>query len=190
MTGRMVRSKGFDTFVSAAVQLHSRQPGKWQFVLLGSGPELPRIESMAAGLVREGILTVADGGLDVMPLVADCDIGVLMTRPDLHREGCSNSIMEYMLAGLPVVCTDSGANRELVTEGLTGLLIDPRSDNLMEALELLARDDETRVGMGAHGRKHILSRYSVEMMATRTAALYDSEIGALSRSADRRHAVP
>ena len=55
---------------------------------------------------------------DPLPLIRHCDIGVLTSE----SEGLSNSIMEYMACGLPVVCTDVGGNPELVRHGENGYL--------------------------------------------------------------------
>ena len=93
-----------------------------------------------------------DMGLEVMPAVASADVGVLLTPPGRHAEGCSNSIMEYMALGLPVVCTDNGGNREIVDDHVTGLVIPPSDvDALVDALRVLSVDPRLRAQFGAAG---------------------------------------
>ncbi len=94
-------------------------------------------------------MTFIDPGLEVLPLVRTADIGVLMSNEDLHREGCSNAIMEYMSCALPVVCSAGGGNPELVLEGETGYLVSSGdSAALADALALHRRSSRDRAPPG------------------------------------------
>ncbi len=116
MAARMHPAKDWRLFFEAARALAREEPG-WRFVAVGDGPERATLLAEAADLVDAGVMEFPEGGLEVLPLIAAADIGVLVTDPRYHAEGCSNSIMEYMACGLPVVCTDSGGNPELVPTG-------------------------------------------------------------------------
>ena len=79
----------------------------------------------------------------------------------LAREGLSNSIMEYMALGLPVVCGDGGGNRELVEDGVTGFIAPAgRPGGSGRAPGVLARSPEARRAMGAAGRDRISRDFS------------------------------
>ena len=106
------------------------------------------------------------------------DVGVLMTNPRLANEGLSNSIMEYMAVGLPVVCGDGGGNPELVRDGVTGLIVPPGdADALADRLVRLRSDPALRAAMGDVGRARILSDFSVERMVRGMLRVYAEALG-------------
>ena len=92
----MVAHKDFSCLIAAARRLDCEHPGHWRFLLLGDGPERPRLVAEAGELQARGVVEFIDPGLEVLPLVARRDFGVLMSNEAQHREGCSNAIMEYM----------------------------------------------------------------------------------------------
>ena len=96
-------------------------------MLVGDGADRARLMAAAPTSSRPGRSCSPRPGLEVLSLVRAADVGVLMTNPALAREGLSNSIMEYMALGLPVVCGDGGGNPELVRDGITGFIV-PQGD--------------------------------------------------------------
>ena len=173
MTGRMVAHKDFSALIAAARRLDHERPGGWRFLLLGDGPEQARLVADAGDLERRGIVRFVDPGLEVLPLVRTADIGVLMSREDLHREGCSNAIMEYMSCALPVVCSSSGGNPELVLAGQTGLLVSSGDvAALADALTFIVDRPETARAMGDAGRRRILDDFSVSRLLRATEQVY------------------
>ncbi len=173
MTGRMSWEKDFDTFLAAARRLAAEDPNGWRFLAIGDGPDRARLERAAADLVASGIVAFAQPGIEVLALVQSADIGVLMSHPR-HAEGCSNSIMEYMACGLPVVCSDSGGNRELVLDGVTGCIIasgDARA--LVDRLRQWRADPATAGRQGASGKARILQEFSLQRMVHDTLSVYD-----------------
>lgn len=176
MTGRMVPVKHYDVVIAAARALGERAAG-WRFVLVGEGEDRARLQREARDLVEAGTVVFPEPGLEVLELVRDADVGVLMTDPALAFEGLSNSIMEYMALGLPVVCGDGGGNPELVEHGTTGFIIPPGdAAALADRLAYLQGDDGVRRRMGAAGRERILREFSVETMVARMIAVYEEAI--------------
>lgn len=97
------------------------------------------------------------------------DISVLPTL----GEGFSNTVMESMISGLPVVTTDVGGNPEAVEDGITGFLVPPMNpEALGEKIALLLDDENLRKEMGRRGRERILNDFSVEKMVRKTEELY------------------
>ena len=184
MTGRMRPVKDFDLIIAAARRL-SRHGEDWRFLLVGDGPERPRLIHDAADLVDAGVVVFPSPGLEILDLVRQADVGVLMTNPALAREGLSNSIMEYMALGLPVVCGNGGGNPELVQDGVTGLIIPPADvDALVNSLTLLRREPAVRASMGKLGRERIGREFSVEAMVNAMLSVYE-EAAARVRPAAR-----
>ena len=85
----------------------------------------------------------------------------------------SNTILESMASGLPVVATHVGGADEMVVDGETGILV-PASDaaRLADALERLVRDEQLRRAMGKAGRKRAHSEFSLERMIRNYETFY------------------
>jgi glycosyltransferase involved in cell wall biosynthesis len=96
-----------------------------------------------------------------------------MTNPAHGAEGVSNAIMEYMACGLPVVCSESGGNRELVLDPQTGFVIPPADPGAHASRLVYLRDDSAAARkMGMAGRERLCSAFSVESMVGETLKVY------------------
>jgi glycosyltransferase involved in cell wall biosynthesis len=178
MAARMVRDKDWRLFLAAARAL-SRDVRGWEFVAVGVGSERDALMAEADDLIGAGVVRFPAGGPEVLPIVAAADIGVLLTDARTAAEGCSNSIMEYMACSLPVICTDSGGNRELVEDEVTGLLVPPGDvDALVSALRALGRDATRAREMGREARRRIETCFTIDAMVSGFVASYESALGA------------
>jgi glycosyltransferase involved in cell wall biosynthesis len=107
---------------------------------------------------------------DVAQLLAAADVFCLPS----HFEGLPMSIIEAMLAGLPVIATDIRGPREQVVDGRTGLLVPPASvAPLAAALTRLGDDPALRAAMGAAGRARALDLFDEAKVLARTVALLE-----------------
>lgn len=89
------------------------------------------------------------------------DICVLST----FTEGISNSILEYMSLGKPVIATDGGGTNEIIEDQKTGYLIKPSDPaELAEKIELLLNDMELRNKMGQAGKYRVENNFSIDKM--------------------------
>lgn len=172
MVGRMVKEKDFISFIDAARRL-SKESGSWRFLVIGAGPERSKLIDYAKDLIEIKILDFPEADLEVIPLISTADVGVLMTTPLIHYEGCSNSIMEYMSLKLPVICTLGGGNQEIVIDGQTGFVIPPgNSETLTNRLIYLNENRALAQKMGNAGYKRFLQLFSVERMVDETVKYY------------------
>jgi glycosyltransferase involved in cell wall biosynthesis len=170
MAARMVREKDYICLIKAAQILINQDPS-WHFYLVGDGPDYPKLLKLSKDMVIRGNMKIIQGCNNVIPLVKQAKIGVLMSN---REEGCSNSIMEYMACGLPVICSDGGGNRELVINGVTGYCIPPNDYKVLsEKLLILRNDSNLSQDMGLAGKNRIFSYYSVENMVNGTINLYN-----------------
>jgi len=140
-----------------------------RLLMAGSGPLLRAAETM---LADEGMSAAA-----WLPGSRD-DVPVLLGRMDLfalgsRREGISNTVLEAMASGLPVVASDTGGNREVVLPGETGALVPPEdSAALAEAIALYVGDPQLRAQHGAAGRRRVVQEYSLARMVDAYGSVY------------------
>jgi glycosyltransferase involved in cell wall biosynthesis len=175
MTARMHRHKDYRCLLDAARILSSQDPSAWRFLAVGSGDERPALLSDYRDLIESGVAEFPEAGNEVLGLVREAHIGVLLTDPAFAVEGLSNSIMEYMACGLPVVCTASGGNLEVVLEGETGLFVPPGDAGAVaKHLQFLRDSPEAARRMGQAGRERIATEFTVEALVKGTVATYDS----------------
>jgi glycosyltransferase involved in cell wall biosynthesis len=146
-------------------------PAGWHLVLVGDG-------SMRAGLAAfvdaEGLassVTLVGYQANIEAWMAATDIYVLAS----HHEGLSNTMLEAMASGLPVVSTRVSATVEILEETGAGLVVEiGQMHRLAEGLIDLAADPALRLRMGEAGRAVIESRYSTVGVAEQHERLYHS----------------
>jgi len=178
MIGRMVPAKDFHVVVAAA-RLLQREQRPYRFLLVGHGPQRDELIAEAGSLVADGVVTFPAPGIEVLDYVRQAQVGVLMTDPRWHQEGCSNAIMEYMACGLPVVCSDGGGNREVVVDGETGFVIAPTDPQALAQRIAYLRDHEAeRRAMGAAGRQRIVEAFSLQRMVDGFVGIYKEALSA------------
>jgi len=167
--GRLVAIKSHGTLLKAAAILADR--GVEVCVLIaGDGPELASLQSEAGALPQLSGRVQFLGALQNVPEFLNAiDVFVL---PSIS-EGMSNTLLEAMSTGLPVVATRVGGNSELVEEGHSGFLFTARDvAKLATLLEGLANDPEGRDKMGASARQRVLERFRLDQMITGYRSLY------------------
>ena len=144
--------------------------------MVGGGSQLPEVRAF---LAERKLLDIAwlPGNRDDAPgLLKWFDIFVL---PSL-AEGISNTILEAMASGLPVIATDVGGNGELVAEGCSGVLV-PRDEpsTLAEAIAGYVANPFLRRQHAAEGRLRAEREFSLGIMVQKYASLYEQLAGAL-----------
>jgi sugar transferase (PEP-CTERM/EpsH1 system associated) len=174
--GRLEPVKDQLTLVKAFVKLVRLDPAgpRLRLVLVGEGSLRAPIEALLeeTGLTRQ--VWLAGDRDDVPALMAAMDLFVL---PSL-AEGISNTILEAMACGLPVVATRVGGNAELVQEGRTGVLVERDDPAAMAtALAGYVHDSGLRRDHGAAARQRIEAHFSLDGMVARYTDLYDELTG-------------
>lgn len=151
--------KGVDTFVAAAGLVAESAP-HCRFLLVGDGPERSRIEREIATLGVTDRFLLVGSQKEVAPFLLAMDIAVLSSR----SEGFSNSLLEYMAAGLPSVASDVGGNGEALGE--CGLIVPPdHPDLLAQAIVRLATDPGLRARLAEAARTRAADVFSRRVAA-------------------------
>jgi sugar transferase (PEP-CTERM/EpsH1 system associated) len=138
-------------------------------VIVGDGPCRAELSALAAELGLGAWIRFLGERADVPLLLKGMDLFVL---PSI-AEGISNTILEAMATGLPVVATRTGGNLELVEDAVTGMLVpvdDPQA--LAGALAAYLSDPELRALHGRAGRQRAMDEFSLERMVGRYRDLY------------------
>jgi sugar transferase (PEP-CTERM/EpsH1 system associated) len=145
-----------------------------RLMIIGDGP--CRAECMAM-LTRAGAAHRAwlpGERTDTAQLLRAMDLFVLPSLADVS----TNAILEAMATGLPVVATAVGGNSELVHPGFTGILVPPKSPDLMaSAIADYCRIPEMGARHGARARSQVIAHHSLPAMARSYLAVYDSLSG-------------
>jgi len=102
-------------------------------------------------------------------LLNQAHIGLLISE----SEGLSNTVMEYMQAGLPVVATDVGGNPELITNEFNGLLINKGDvQKLANAIRTLGDSEALRLEYGVNAQQKIQQQFSIAAMISHHEKIY------------------
>lgn len=146
--GRMTREKGVGDLLAAAKLLNERGVD-YELTLVGSGPELPAMQTLASSLgldERVRFLGFVPQGDILRGLYERADLFVFPS----HTEALPLVLLEAMAAGLPIVTTAVGGIPDLVQDRVNGLLVPPSSPvAIASAVATLVRDAAVRAEMGA-----------------------------------------
>ena len=171
--GRMQTVKDQPTLARAFIRALEIEPTlkqRLRLVLIGDGPLRADCQQLlnAAGVAE--LAWLPGERSDIPELMRSLDCFVL---PSL-AEGISNTILEAMASGLPVIATRVGGNADLVTAGTTGTIV-PSADPEAMAQEIvkLANQPDTARNMGRAGRSAIEQKFSMEAMVAAYQGAYD-----------------
>ena len=158
--GRLVPVKDQAGLIEALARLNERGV-RARALIAGDGPLRGELEALAAVRGVGQSVTFLGARSDVERVLAALDIFVLSSV----SEGLSNTILEAMASGVPVVATRVGGAEESVEEGRTGMLVPASSPgDLADALAGLAHDHALRAQFGAAGRLKAEREFSLEAM--------------------------
>jgi glycosyltransferase involved in cell wall biosynthesis len=170
--GRLTEQKDHATALRAFAVVRKRRPDVC-LAILGGGPLAGETRQLARTLgVEEAVFL--PGRVELADWL---DAATVFVHPS-RWEGFGMVLLEAMLAGLPIAATRASAIPEVVSDGVTGLLVAPGDwRGLAAALDELVGDRERAVALGTAGRERARRRFSVERMTARTLALYDDVLG-------------
>lgn len=166
--GRLVDQKGCEYMLRAAPRVLASVPAA-RFVIVGDGPERPKLEALARELNIPGSIEFA--GYDPHPAQRMRSMTALAV-PSIY-EPLGMVALEAMASGLPVIGSAVGGIPEAVEDGKTGLLVPARDpDALATAIIRVLESPQIASAMGEAGRRRAQSRFSPEVVAGSYADLY------------------
>ena len=163
--GRFVPWKGFRMLIKIMPRLLELKQFA-RLVIVGDGPDKKKLESMIKNmkLDQKVFLAGKKSKEELAAYLAASDMFVLNSS----YEGFSHQILEAMTAGVPVIASAAGGNREVIIQGQNGFLVRHNDEfNLIEAIKTVWQNDEFREGLIGSG-KETIARFSPEKMVEET----------------------
>lgn len=170
--GRMKEVKNQRLLVKAFVGLVHERPdrqSKIRLVMVGDGPLREEIMSDLREARLEELSSFPGSCDNIAEILRDIDVFVLPSR----NEGISNTILEAMATGLPVVATRVGGTPEIVLDGITGTLTNDNDvSGLMSAISKYLEDPELRRRHGLAARERVQASFSLDSMVGKYLDVY------------------
>jgi sugar transferase (PEP-CTERM/EpsH1 system associated) len=148
-----------------------------RLVLVGDGPLRAQCDAVLAHAGVRNLAWLPGERTDVPDVLRGFSLFVLPSR----AEGISNTILEAMASGLPVVATEVGGNSDLVDRGVSGELV-PAGDAeaLAQQIVAMAQNPQRAHQMGEAGRERVEQRFSLQRMVDAYAGLYERQLELVS----------
>lgn len=171
LPSRMLRDKGVWEYAKAAALVRKEHPD-WQFWLVGGvdpgNPSTLATSEMVKLEQRFGVRWLGHRD-DVAHIMQQAHVVCLPS----YREGLPKVLLEASAIGRALIASNIAGCREVVTEGVTGLLVEPRDvDSLADAMRRLGEDDELRTRCANAALKRAQALYSVEDVVDHTFRVY------------------
>lgn len=167
--GRLCAQKGIPDFLRAAARVHEQMP-QVRFLVVGDGPLRGELQALAARLNLDGCVAFTGYRRDVPQILHASDVFATAT----HWEGFGKVNVEAMAAGKPLVSTGVGPIPEVVGDYRGAILVPPRApDVFAQALLTILRELPAYTRWAGEGRQLALARFGRDVLARRTAELYE-----------------
>lgn len=174
MVGAFHDRKDFSTFTQAAVKV-VEQHKDICFLMIGEGINRKAIEDSVPDFAKKNILFLGRRS-DVEALNQVFDVGILCTNSEVHGEGVSNAIIEYMSLQKPVIATEGGGTNEVIIDSENGFLIENKGvDTLVNKLLYLYKNPEICSKMGQKALETIHKKFMLDRMTDEFLAVYKGE---------------
>lgn len=172
MVASFIKHKNYDLFIDVAKEI-SFIRNDVSFIAVGDGYDFERIKLKVTNDMIPNVIFTGKIS-NVEQIVNTCDIGILFSP---LGEGLSNSILEYMALGKPVIANDIGGNNEIIIHGINGYLI--TNESIVEIASLINNlliNEEKRFKMGAEGKNIVENSFSINRMGIEFESIYNNVI--------------
>jgi len=187
--GRLAEVKNQLSLLRAIYQVLQTQPqlaARLRLIVVGDGPMAGQVAQSVKDLGLERLAWLPGDRHDIPQLLQCMDVFAL---PSLG-EGISNTVLEAMASGLPVIATRVGGNPELVEDGWNGRLVPVADDEaLARAIVDVALDAEQRIAMGDRALERVRASFDWKRTVGEYLDVYD-RLGGCSRMPTARERAP
>ena len=172
MVARFTPQKDYVMLVEVAEKLKDQK--NILFLAIGKGETMEKTQQLCK---EKGVDSIKFLGFrsDVEKILMCSDFGLLFTNNKVHAEGISNSILESMAAGLPVIATNGGGTPEIIEDRQSGFIVEPSdSGNAAKILQDLCDNEKLRNRIGYNAKNRIQNHFSLDSMTQKYIDLYNS----------------
>ncbi|WP_395050185.1 glycosyltransferase [Flavobacterium sp.] len=171
MIARIDENKDHATFVNAARKI-LKDYHNYTFICVGDGPLQKSYMSELSELESKKIHFLGFRS-DIEKILKITDISVLCTNPKKHKEGVSNSILESLAFGVPVIATNDGGSPEIIQQGVNGYLIaEFDSNDLADKIIQITGDNELYKKLSISACEIIRDKFSLSIMTNSYEQMY------------------
>lgn len=173
MLARHDPAKDWETFLDVAQEMQKTH-SDIVFLSVGKGSDL---ESFNEDIKRRSLNNVKSLGFrhDAERIIAASYLTLLFSNEKVHAEGVSNSIMESMAAGVPVIASDGGGTSEIISDNIDGYIINCKDIHaIVQRIETLLNDSQLYHEMSEKAQNKISHNFNLDIMTEKYRNLYYS----------------
>lgn len=175
MVASFTDNKDYDRFVEIC-RVMERFRDDITFIAVGGGPNYKRVKEKANKYNLNNI-KFTGRVTNVEEIVSHADMGILFSNSKVHGEGISNSIIEYMALGKPVIANDAGGTREIVKTNETGFLITDESDSeIVDIINKLLEDSELYNKISNKNKELAHTNFALDVMGKSFEKLFKDAV--------------
>jgi glycosyltransferase involved in cell wall biosynthesis len=170
-TGVLRARKGLFDLIKCAILVKKKIPDI-KFIICGTGSLLQKLKEQvqSVGLEEQVIFL---GRVDRKKLIQIYQNATIQVVPSIY-EGLPTVLLEAMACGLPVVATNIGGNRDIISSNVNGLLVPPGSpEEMAQMITMLWADEPLRKKIGRNARETILKKYTWDIITDDFLKVYD-----------------
>ncbi|MDD5745737.1 MAG: glycosyltransferase, partial [Candidatus Omnitrophica bacterium] len=169
MIARLEPIKGVGYFTQAAIQVSAVFPDA-VFLIVGEGSQRPELEAAVRKENLQQRIIFLGWRENAARLIAIMDVLVLASL----NEAVGLVLLEAQAGGIPVVATNVGGIPEVVLDGTTGIIVEPKNSvALALAITALLSDELKRKSMGEAGRRFVQDKYSAQDLVGKLSLIYE-----------------
>jgi glycosyltransferase involved in cell wall biosynthesis len=169
--GRLDPVKGLDELIAAFARVRARRPCNLIFV--GDGAYRPHIEAAIRSAGQTDTIRLLGARSDVPAVLKSADIFVFPSR----TEGMPNALLEAMTAGLPCISADVPGCRDVIQDGVDGILVPARHPSALAcAIERLLEDAGLRHRLGDAAATKMVMEFNLANTHDAYLSLYDEVV--------------
>ena len=167
-TGRLSPEKGVDFLLRCFSKV--AKSISCQLIIIADGPGKKHVMKIIDRLALWNVVLVIPTVEEVTPYLKASDLFILPSQ----FEGLSNSLLEAMACGLPVISTSVGGSIDIIESGVNGLLVEYNNeDGLSQAISRVLEDSELAYNLGKHARETIEGKHDIGSIAEQYLTVYD-----------------
>jgi glycosyltransferase involved in cell wall biosynthesis len=170
MIGVLRSWKGHTFFIEAIPKILEQIPDAF-FYIVGDGPQRRHLDELMRTLSYRDRIILLGHREDIPEIMASLDV---IVHPSYAGEGIPQSLLQALAMKRPVIASDAGAIKEIITDNSTGFLIKPENPSqIAEMVIALYQRPDLREKFGGTGRMLVVEKHSIEQMLNKIEALYN-----------------